>query len=316
MHSPWTSKTRAWGYEVIRGIDEDDPLRVIRAFSHPVGLAFVDLNTQVEVDYGGYAWTQWMHGHFGDTALHIALKWKRHRAVKALLSLRPIWTIPNEAGVTAEQIVLRMYGKDIAVLKDEQEREYENEAMRAEDEAMRRLMVTEKAARDSARQKFLRELHAARTLGIEREADILVEHGRIVLADEAAFPDGRRRNKRCRRRRPSAPVESDPTLPDPCPDPVTADPDDADRWVSHICRELRRNRFAAQRGAMRRNVLPARAPSSAGMAGTLSSSPVRVKTASVNLSRTGAKSTARAGGSLRTPTSEASSRVSGERRKR
>lgn len=49
MHCPWSRKTRAWGYEVIRGIDEDDPVRVIRAFRHPVGLAFVDLNTQVRL---------------------------------------------------------------------------------------------------------------------------------------------------------------------------------------------------------------------------------------------------------------------------
>ena len=47
MHCMWTRKTRAWGYDVIRGIDEDDPLRVIRAFKHPTELAFVDLNTQV-----------------------------------------------------------------------------------------------------------------------------------------------------------------------------------------------------------------------------------------------------------------------------
>lgn len=47
MHCPWVRKTRAWGYEVIRGIDEDDPLRVIRAFRYPTGLVFVDLNAQV-----------------------------------------------------------------------------------------------------------------------------------------------------------------------------------------------------------------------------------------------------------------------------
>ena len=93
---------------------------------------------QVEIDYGGYAWTQWMHKHFGDTALHIALKWKRHRAVKALLSLRPDWTLHNEAGVTAEQLVLRIYGKSMENIKAEQEREYENDAMRAEEEAMKR----------------------------------------------------------------------------------------------------------------------------------------------------------------------------------
>ncbi len=79
-----------------------------------------------------------MHKHFGDTALHIALKWKRHRAVKAVLSLRPDWTIRNEAGVTAEQLVLQVYGKGMGQFKDEQEREYENAAMRAEEEAMKR----------------------------------------------------------------------------------------------------------------------------------------------------------------------------------
>lgn len=92
----------------------------------------------MEIDYGGYTWTQWMHEHFGDTALHIALKWKRHRAVKALLSLRPDWTIRNEAGVTSEQLVLRVYGKGMREFKDEQEREYENDAMQAEEDAMRR----------------------------------------------------------------------------------------------------------------------------------------------------------------------------------
>lgn len=90
------------------------------------------------MDYGGYTWTEWMHPYFGDTALHIALKWKRHRAVKAMLSLGPSWTIVNEAGVSAEDLVLQVYGKHIARLKDDQEREYEADAMRAEEEAMRR----------------------------------------------------------------------------------------------------------------------------------------------------------------------------------
>lgn len=60
MHSTWTRKTRAWGYDVIRGIDADDPLRVIRAFKHPTELAFVDLNTQVglqpNVGSRGFGW--------------------------------------------------------------------------------------------------------------------------------------------------------------------------------------------------------------------------------------------------------------------
>lgn len=79
-----------------------------------------------------------MHEHFGDTALHIAIKWKRHRAVKAVLSLRPNWSIANEAGDTAEVLARTLYGKDITSLKNEQEREYETESMRLEDEAMKR----------------------------------------------------------------------------------------------------------------------------------------------------------------------------------
>lgn len=93
---------------------------------------------KVEQDYGGYSWTEWMHEYFGDTALHLAIKWKRHRAVKALLSLRPDWTIRNEAGDTAADIALKLYGRDIISLKDEQEREYEIDAMIIEDETMRR----------------------------------------------------------------------------------------------------------------------------------------------------------------------------------
>lgn len=83
-----------------------------------------------------------MHEYFGDTALHIALKWKRHRAVKAVLSLRPSWTIRNEAGTTAGELVPQVYGgKTIVTLKDEQEHEYENAAMYAEEDAMIRHVV-------------------------------------------------------------------------------------------------------------------------------------------------------------------------------
>ncbi|CAN0521533.1 unnamed protein product, partial [Ectocarpus sp. 12 AP-2014] len=251
MHSLWTRKTRTWGYEVIRGIDEDDPWRVIRAFRRPTGLAFVDLNNQVEIDYGGYAWTQWMHRHFGDTALHIALKWKRHRAVKAILSLRPNWTIPNEAGITAEQLVLRLYGKSMARFKDEQEREYEDDAMRAEEEAMRNLMAAEQAARDKARLDFLEAQHAARTIGIDHEAAVLLGYGRVVTTDGV-----KSNGHNCHRHHPH--VAADNT--DPSSPSDTSRAADSSGWVKHVCRELRRNRFAAHLGEMRRNVVPARAP--------------------------------------------------------
>lgn len=97
------------------------------------------------------------------------------------------------------------------------------------------LLRSEHAARERARQKLLNELYAARTRGIKTEAAILLECGR-VLAKEAVSDS-----------KLSASQKG-----------VTAR-----RWASHVCFELRRNRFAAQRGAMRRKVFPTRAPDAA-----------------------------------------------------
>lgn len=82
-----------------------------------------------------------MHLYSGDTALHLALKWKRHRAFKALLSLYPDWTLPNENGVTVQDLAMQVYGRGILILKEEQEREWENDAMLAEENEMRRCGV-------------------------------------------------------------------------------------------------------------------------------------------------------------------------------
>lgn len=91
-----------------------------------------------------------------------------------------------------------------------------------------RLMAAEHEIREITRLRKLNELHTARTIGTRDEAAILLECGR-VLATEAFQYRGRA------------------VLPCGIA---------ANRWASHICRELRRNRFAAQRGAMRRNVVP------------------------------------------------------------
>lgn len=97
-----------------------------------------------------------------------------------------------------------------------------------------RLVSEEEAARERARQSFLRELHAERTVGFQREAEILLKCGRILAGDDVGDSgNSTRADSRA----------------------ITAG-----RWAAHICRELRRNRFAAHRGAMRRNVIPARAP--------------------------------------------------------
>eukprot|EP00752_Nemacystus_decipiens_P010946 g9728.t1 len=154
---------------------------------------------QVEADYGGYAWTQWMHRHFGDTALHIALKWERHRAVKAVLSLRPDWTIRNEAGVTAEQLVLRIYGKGMAQFKDEQEREYENDAMRAEEEAMRR-----RGSRSNSTDSIL---FAAADNG--RDCSQSCRHGEVEVEEVSPFADERGERSGLQRARGPDTAQSD-----------------------------------------------------------------------------------------------------------
>ncbi|CAN0063038.1 unnamed protein product, partial [Discosporangium mesarthrocarpum] len=243
MHSnPWTPKTRAWGFDVIRGIAEDDPKRVIQAFRHPAELAFVDINSQVERDYGGYVWTEWMHNHFGDTALHLAVKWKRHRAVKAILSLRPDWTLPNEAGQTAADLCYDLYRKDMKQLKQEQEIEYENNSMQEEEDAMRSLLAAAEKERLRKKEELLARIKAQRTKGVADEAYLLLTSSR-VLVPESMVTDG--------------PVAASTTATATTTTTITTSLyASSSRRAAHVCRQLRRNRFAAQRGEMRRNVLP------------------------------------------------------------
>lgn len=112
------------------------------------------------------------------------------------------------------------------------------------------LMAAEQAARDKARLDFLEAQHAARTIGIEHEAAILLEHGRVVLTD------GVTSNGHNHPHHPHDAADND----DPSSPSDTSHAADSSGWVKHVCRELRRNRFAAHLGEMRRNVVPARAP--------------------------------------------------------
>lgn len=95
-----------------------------------------------------------------------------------------------------------------------------------------RFMSEEKAAHKRTRQAFLCELHTKRTTGFQREAEILLKCGRVLAGDDAGDTDGDH-------------FRGADSLA------ITAS-----RWAAHICRELRRNRFAAHCGAMRRNVIP------------------------------------------------------------
>lgn len=96
-----------------------------------------------------------------------------------------------------------------------------------------RLMAAQHEIRKQTRLRKLNELHTARTIGTRDEAAILLECGRVLATEAVQY--------RCRAVLPCGTVAS--------------------RWAVHICRELRRNRFAAQRGAMRRKVVPTTAPS-------------------------------------------------------
>ena len=97
-------------------------------------------------------------------------------------------------------------------------------------------MIEEEATHERTRQAFLCELHAERTTGFQQEAEILLKWGRILAGDDAGATDSDHF-----RRADSLAIT-------------------ASRWAAHICRELRRKRFAAHRGAIRRNVIPALAP--------------------------------------------------------
>ena len=94
-------------------------------------------------------------------------------------------------------------------------------------------MIEEEATHERTRQAFLCELLAERTTGFQKEAEILLKWGRILAGDDAGATDSDHF-----RRADSLAIT-------------------ASRWAAHICRELRRNRFAAHRGVMRRNVIPA-----------------------------------------------------------
>ena len=63
-----------WGRLVVRAIDFDDCLQLVKVFE-----TMANLGAQVDVratgdNYGGYAWTHFRHNFIGDTALHLALR--------------------------------------------------------------------------------------------------------------------------------------------------------------------------------------------------------------------------------------------------
>lgn len=135
-------------------------------------------------------------------------------------------------------------------------------------------MAAEKMARERDRLNFLEELHTARTIGIEVEASVLLEHSRVVLDEEAVRDrlccDNHRRSNNNHNNNgsvgdgPREEADPDNNQESPSRRPRDKNPsacssnggDQGRRWVLHVCRELRRNRFAAQRAVMRQNVVP------------------------------------------------------------
>lgn len=103
----------SWGKKVIRALDHDDAMKLVRIFSKTGDAAqsadnepLSDIDGQVEegTGYGGYVWTAWLHNWMGDTCLHMAIKMKRRRCVWALLLLGAKTDIPNDKGLTAQAL--------------------------------------------------------------------------------------------------------------------------------------------------------------------------------------------------------------------
>ncbi|KAG5183695.1 hypothetical protein JKP88DRAFT_163719, partial [Tribonema minus] len=177
-HNATTRRLRGcWGFDAIRAIDQDDPALVLRAYKLP----FADVDHVVQKHlYGDYAFTQRMDLHEGDTALHLALKWRKMRAAKALLHLNARWDIVNAQGVTAEAILMKEHLKPMLTLKAQQEREYATQAMACEDDLMHTLLAHEQSMQQAMSADKLRQLNELRTAGAAQEAMLLMMAGRIM----------------------------------------------------------------------------------------------------------------------------------------
>jgi len=89
-----------WGYDVVTALDHDDPTALLAGLKRDGA----DPNARVDRDgYGGYKWSAWAHRTAGDSVLHLALRWRKF---KALAGLYPVALAPAPChdGVDGEAI--------------------------------------------------------------------------------------------------------------------------------------------------------------------------------------------------------------------
>ena len=94
-------------------IDVQDCIRLLHCFKSRAYMGVNIAEQTGENGYGGYVWTPWIHKFQGDTALHIAIKQKKERALCTLLLLGADITIKNDEGHTPADLTLSILNKDI-----------------------------------------------------------------------------------------------------------------------------------------------------------------------------------------------------------
>lgn len=108
-----------WGKRIINCIDQDNcvDLRISYEALAPKG---ANINEQINYNgYGGYIWTPVIHNYLGDTSLHLSLRQKKMKCFNMLLYLKADYKIPNNSGITAEDLCNEILGKDIKILSFE-----------------------------------------------------------------------------------------------------------------------------------------------------------------------------------------------------
>ena len=116
-----SAASSTWGKRVIRAIDADDPLALVKVFqSREDTIEGADVNAIVDdYGYGGYTWSANIMPYVGDTALNIALKLRKEKCVWGLLMLNIDTTIKNEKGISAEDLAIDKFKKEISLMRAE-----------------------------------------------------------------------------------------------------------------------------------------------------------------------------------------------------
>eukprot|EP00614_Pseudopedinella_elastica_P007087 CAMPEP_0172606860 /NCGR_PEP_ID=MMETSP1068-20121228/27065_1 /TAXON_ID=35684 /ORGANISM="Pseudopedinella elastica, Strain CCMP716" /LENGTH=528 /DNA_ID=CAMNT_0013409713 /DNA_START=86 /DNA_END=1672 /DNA_ORIENTATION=+ len=202
-------KGLTWGFEVLQALDADDPKRLMASLMRE------GANPKAQVDkdgLGGHQWSMWAFRQKGDTVLHLALRWKKTRALSGLYPLSMV-EIPDPEGglenvpndffdldclrsevdnLTANELCLRVHGISLSSFWRNSKKEALREA--AEERQRRRLAFEQSVAAGHARLVQAHERTAmeyrlaVRGVGASREADLLLGQRRVLAPPSLAPP--------------------------------------------------------------------------------------------------------------------------------